>query len=67
MSYKFYEGHIYNKKDTWTDQFIEEHKDEIDWAKLLKKVSLTEEQIEKYSNYIISMGMKGDILISHPL
>lgn len=53
MSYKFYDGHIYNKKDIWTDQFIEEYKDEIDWAKLLKKIMLTEEQIEKYSNYII--------------
>lgn len=53
MSYRFYDGHIYNRKDIWTDQFIEEHKDEIDWAKLLKKVMLTEEQIEKYKDYII--------------
>lgn len=53
MSFRFYDGHIYNQKNIWTDQFIEEHKDEIDWTKLLKKVKLTEEQIEKYENYII--------------
>lgn len=53
MVLDFYNGHIYNKKDIWTDQFIEEYKEEIDWTKLLKKVMLTEEQIEKYSDYII--------------
>lgn len=51
MRYNFYDGHIYNNISLWTDEFIKEHKHEINWPKLIKKVPLSEELIEELEEF----------------
>lgn len=50
--YKFDNAQFYINNKLLTDQFIDEHKDEINWEWLTKHHKLTEEQIVKYSNYV---------------
>lgn len=52
MIYDFGNGHTYNQKELWTEDFIREHKDELNWTKLAKKVTLSEQFIEEMINYV---------------
>lgn len=50
--YKFDDPSFYINNKLLTDQFIDEHKDEIDWKWLTKHYKLIEEQIEKYTDFV---------------